>query len=215
MKLLLATLTLISSFSAQAALLTFEAGNQQNSGVVLNKSASVNSSKGPVKLELLGAGLRTKTILVAEAKIYVAQIFSDNKAGFVRSENEALSSLVKNSNGVALKLDLLRTLTSATLASSLKEALQANGHAIDAELTQLLTIVEKSAAATSGKSISMLVVKDPKSGKVNFYYEDTEGKEQSFTGSADLMSKVLSIWLGKAADDGLAALKTQLLKTVY
>lgn len=216
MKQILFALAMASSVFAQAALLTYEAGPQSNNGIVLNKTASVNDSKGTptaVKMDLLGAGLRTKTVLVVEAKVYVAQLFSDNKAAFTRTDADALSSLVKNSNRVALKLDLLRTLSSATLASSLKEAIVANGYAVDGEVSNLLALIEKSAEATSGKSITMMVAKD--GGKTNLYYEDTKGDVQSFVGSADLMTKVLSIWLGKSADDGLASLKGQLLKPVY
>lgn len=209
---------LVSSVFAQAALLTYEAGSQSLNGINLAKTAAINDANGApteAKLDLLGAGLRTKTVLVVEAKVYVAQLFADNKAGFNRDANGALTSLVQNSTRVGLKLDMLRTVSAASLVTSFKEALAANNVALDAELTSVLDLMQKSADATSGKSISLLMVKDAKANKTNLYYEDTKGQLKSAVASPELMGKILSIWLGKPADDGLAALKTQLLKPVY
>jgi len=215
-KLLLAVLLTVTT-GAQAALLTYEAGPKKLNDVVLNKSATVNDAAGKptaLKMDLLGAGLRTKTVLVVEAKVYTLQLFSDNKAGFSRDAN-ALASLVKNSNRVALKIDMLRTVSASSLSESLKEAIAANGYAIDAELTNVLALFSKSAEATQGKSISVLLAKDATTGKTNLYLEDTKGVLQSMVGSADLATKILSIWLGKPVDDGIAKLKTSLMSPVY
>ncbi|MEQ1722560.1 MAG: chalcone isomerase family protein [Pseudobdellovibrio sp.] len=219
MKKMLFTIVMVSSVFAQAALLTYEAGTQTLNGINLNKTAAINDSNGAptdLKMDLLGAGLRTKTVLVVEAKVYTAQLFSDNKAAYSRNSDTALTSLVTNSTRVALRLDMLRTVSASSLVTSFKEALDANNIALDAELTNVLDLMQKSADATSGKSITMLMVKDVKNGnKTNLYYEDTKGVLKSVTTSPELMGKILAIWLGKPADDGLAALKTQLLKAVY
>lgn len=217
-KMLFAFVMAAATFS-QASLLTYEAGSQVLNGVNLNKTAAINDAKGAptdVKLDILGAGLRTKTVLVVEAKVYVAQLFSDNKAAFNRDANAALASLVQNSSRIALKLDMLRTVSANSLVTSFKEALAANNISLDAELTNVLSLMQQSADATSGKSISLLLVKDSKnSNKTNLYYEDTKGELKSVVGTPELAGKILAIWLGKPADDGLAALKTQLLKPVY
>lgn len=217
MKKTLFAVILTLSTLAQAALLTYEAGPKKLNEVVLNKAAVVNDAAGKptaLRMDLLGAGLRTKTVLVVEAKVYTLQLFSDNKAGFSRDAN-ALTSLVKNSNRVALKLDMLRTVSASSLSGSLKDALTANGYAIDAELTNVLSIFEKSAEATQGKSVSVLLVKDTAKNKTNMYYEDTKGALQSMVGSPELMTKILAIWLGTPVDDGIAKLKTSLLAPVY
>ncbi len=214
MKKLLFTLAMTASVFAQASLLSYTAGDQKNGNVVLNKAAAINDDKGAptaATMDLLSAGLRTKTVLVVEAKIYVAQLFSDNKAAYSR-DDKALASLAGASR-VALRIDMLRTLTAGTLSASLKEALIANGYTIDGELANLISLIEKNADATTGKAITLLMVKS--GGKTNLYYEDTKGVVSSFVGSADLVTKVMSIWLGTPADDGLAKLKTQLLKPVY
>ena len=215
MKTTLFALILTVATLAQASLLSYEAGDKALNGVVLQKSAVVNDGAGKptaFKMDLLGAGLRIKTVVVVEAKVYTLQLFSDNKSGFSRDAN-ALSSVVKNSNRVALKLDMLRTVSASSLSDSLKEALGANGYAIDAELTNVLAIFGKSAELTQGKSVSVLLAKD--NGKTNLYYEDTTGKLQSMVGSPELMTKILSIWLGKSADSGLEKLKAALLVPQY
>lgn len=214
MKKILFSIVMTASLLSQAALLTYEAGDKKLNDVVLNKTASVVDAAGKTtaKLDLLGAGLRVKTVLVVEAKVYTLQLFSDNKAAFKRDAT-ALNSLVANSSKVALKLDMLRTVTASSLSDSLKEALAANGFAIDSELTNVLAIFSKSAEATQGKSISVLLAKD--NGKTNLYFEDTKGALQSMVGSPELMNKVLAIWLGKPVDAGVEKLKAALLVPVY
>jgi len=216
MKKMLFALVMASSVLAQAALLTFEDGAKVLNGVNLKATATLNDKDGrptPLKLEILGAGLRTKQVLIAEVKVYVAQLFSDNKAGFSRDANTGLSTLVQSSSRVALKLDMLRTVSAASLVASFKDALAANNYALDAELTNALGLMEKGADATSGKSITLLMTKD--GGKTNLYYEDTKGVTVSMSASPEMMKKIMSIWLGKPVDDGLDALKTQMLKPVY
>ena len=215
MKSLIFAMTLASAVFAQAALLSFEPGNLQIDGVVLNKTATINNQDGTpsaLKMDLLGAGLRSKTVLFVAAKVYVLEIFSDNKGAFARNE-KAVESIATNSNIVALKISMLRTVSAATLATSFREAIQANGYVIDGELTNLLNLVEQSADGIQGKSVSLLMKKSGTA--LNVYYEDTNGQLKSFVGTQSIMTKILSIWLGKPADSGLQTLKTQLLKPVY
>lgn len=216
MKKMILAMFLFSALTAQAALVTFEPGTLQLEGVNLNKTVAINDDKGAptsIKLDLLGAGLRTKTVLFVAAKVYVLQLFSDSKATFSR-DNNAISSLVQNSKSIALKISMLRTTSASTLSVSFKEALQANGFAMDNDLTSVLSIIENGADGLQGKDLVMLMIKG-QDGKINLYYEDAKGALKSFSGSSELMTKILSIWLGKPADDGLGKLKTQLLNPVY
>lgn len=201
---------------SQAALLNYENGVKSMNGVNLKKSAKIldrNGQPTDLKMDLLGAGLRQKTILVATTKVYVAQLFSDNKAAFNRDANLALTSLIQSSNRIALRIDMLRTVSSSSLVDSFKEALAANNISLDSDLNNALNLMEKAADGVAGKSITLLMAKD--NNKTNLYYEDTNGDVKSMMGSADMMLKIMSIWLGQPADDGLAELKTQLLKPVY
>ena len=217
MKKTLFALTLVTSIFAQAALMTFEPGTLQLEGVNLNKTATVNDAQGrpsALKLDLLGAGLRNKTVfLIGSVKVYIAQLFSDNKGAYARDE-KALASLVANSKEVSLKISMLRTVVASELAVSFRTALQKNNYAISGELQTLLGIVENSADGVQGKSLTLLMVKAA-DGKTNVYYEDTSGAQKSFVGSAEIMTKIMSIWLGVPADDGLTQLKKQLLNPVY
>ena len=211
------SLIMLITVSAQASLLSYTAGDKTNSGIVLNKSAAINDAAGKpsaLTMDLLGAGLRSKRVLIVDAKVYVAQLFSDNKDGFSRDAG-ALQSLVQNSTRVALKIDMLRTVTAVDLANSFKEALTANKIVIDAEMTSILALFSKSADAASGKSLTVLMVKDAKNVKTNMYYEDAAGKTQSLVGSPEVMLKIMSIWLGTPADSGLEKLKASLLTKVY
>ena len=52
-------------------------------------------------------------------------------------------------------------------------------------------------------------------GKTNVYYEDTKGAQKTLSVSTDVMTKIMSIWLGIPADDGLKKCKESLLKPVY
>lgn len=215
MKKMLFAIVLGSSVFAQAALLTFEQGTKTIEGINVNKTAAVNDDKGTptaLKLNVLGAGLRSKTVLFVAAKVYVAQLFSD-AAKFDRAPDKALASLVSNSSFVALKISMLRTVSASALSVSFREALQANGYAIEGEVAQLLSVVEKAADGTQGKTITLLLKKVD--NKTNVYFEDTAGKVHSFQGSAEIMTKIMAIWLGKAADPGLATLKTSLLAPAY
>jgi Chalcone isomerase-like len=214
-KMIFATALLLSTLG-QASLLTFEQGTMQLENVNLNKSAAINDQKGQpttLKMDLLGAGLRSKTVLFVAAKVYIAQLFSDNKAAFSRDAN-ALKSLVDNSKSVALKISMLRTVSASSLSVSFKEALTANGYAIDSDLSAMLAIVEKGADGIQGKDLTMMMIKGT-DGKISVYYEDAKGATQSFVGQADVMTKIMSIWLGTPADGGLKTLKENLIKPVY
>ena len=217
MKLFLFAIAFASAVTAQSALLSYEPGPKNLAAVTLNKTATINDAKGAptnLKMDLLSAGIRSKTVLVVEAKVYVLQLFSDNKSGFVR-DSSALASLVKNSTRVALKIDMLRTVSASALAESFKEALEANGYTIDAELTNILGLFSKSADAAQGKTLTLLMTKDTAKNKTNIYYEDAKGTLQSLVVSPEVMTKIMSIWLGTPADSGLEKLKVELLKPVY
>jgi hypothetical protein len=214
-KIIFATVLALSTM-AEAYLLTFEQGTLQLESINLNKSAAINDQNGTattLKMDLLGAGLRSKTVLFVSAKVYVAQLFSDNKTAFSRDVN-ALKSLVDNSKSVALKISLLRTVSASSLAVSFKEALAANGFTIDTDLSAMLSIVEKGADGIQGKDLTLLMIKG-QDGKISVYYEDTKGAVKSFVGSNEVMTKIMSIWLGTPADSGLKTLKEALIKPVY
>lgn len=110
---------------------------------------------------------------------------------------------------------MLRTIDAPALAVSFKEAIQANGYAIDAEIQKLLKVVETGADGIQGKDLLLVLSKTSDAKTVLFQYQDSKNQVVSLNTDIASLSKVLSIWLGKPADSGLATLKEQLLKPVY
>jgi hypothetical protein len=216
MKNIIFSIALLFGITSQASLLTYEAGPSKIESVNLNKTATINIENKPegAKMEILGAGTRNKKVLFVNAKVYVLQIFSDNKAGFARDAG-ALTSLVSNSSNVALKISMLRTVDAASLATSFSEALAANGYKVEGELKQLISVIQNGASGDQGKNLSLVLSKDVDPAFVNFSYEDSQGKIQTLKVGSLAMTQVLSIWLGKPADSGLEALKASLLNPVY
>ncbi len=211
MKKIIFSLLMSMSLVSQAALVSFDKGAKDIEGVNLNNSATMADGS---KLDLLGAGLRVKKVLFVNAKVYVLQLFSDNKTGFAHDAG-ALTSLATGAQTVVLKISMLRTVEASSLATSFQEALDANGYTIDEELKKVLAVIENGADGIQGKDLTLLLTKNADPSKVDFHYEDAEGKQQNLTASESVMTKVLSIWLGIPADKGLENLKSQLLNPVY
>lgn len=216
-KLLVASLFAFVSITAQADLLKFTPGSLELSDVNLNKSAVVLDQKGQptaTQVELLGAGVRNKIMLI-KIPVYVAQLFSNAKAGYVRDEEQALSSLTTSATTVVLKISMLRDVDAATLAESFSDALAANDLNVEeGELHDVLSIIENAADADEGTEIVMLMQKNT-DGSVTLSMQDASGDVKSYTGSQALMHDIMSIWLGVPADKGLEKLKSTLLNPVY
>lgn len=210
-KHLIALLISFTTLTSQADILSFDSGTKSIEGVTLNKSATTSNG---TKLDLIGAGLRNKRVLIVNAKVYVIQIFSNNKNGFSR-DAAALSSLVGNSSSVALKITMLRTVEASSLAVSFKEAIEANNYTIDSEVSKLLNVVESGADGLQGHSLLLLLEKTTDPTKVNFSYQDANNAVKKLTTESSSLTKVLSIWLGIPADKGLAETKSQLLQPIY
>ena len=209
---LLGSLVLFVGLTATAApYLTLTAGNKQLEGITLNQAAQVTGSDA--KMSLIGAGLRAKTVLFVPAKVYVAELFSNEATKYSR-DNNALKSL-ETATVTAVRLTFLRGVDAATVASSYREALAANSVNLkDAAISQFLANVEAGGDAANGKSFVMLLIQT-KEGGTNLYYEDTNGKQSVVQGPRALQQQILSIWLGASADSGLEKLKKSLLQPVY
>ena len=211
MKSIIGSFVLLVGLSANAGLLTLTAGNKQLEGVTLNQSAQITGSES--KMSLIGAGLRSKTVLFVATKVYVAELFSNEAAKYSR-DNNALKSL-ETATVTAVRLTFLRGVDAATVASSYREALAANSVNLkDPAIVAFLNNVEAGGDAANGKSFVILLIQT-KEGGTNLYYEDTNGKQSVVQGPRALQQQILSIWLGASADAGLEKLKKSLLQPVY
>lgn len=209
--IILGSLALLIGLSANAGLLTLTGGNKQIEGVTLNQTAQVTGSD--VRMSLVGAGLRSKTVLFVPAKVYVTELFTNEASKYSR-DNNALKSL-EAASVTAIRLTFLRGVDAATVASSYREALVVNNVNLkDPSIVTFLSNVEKGGDASAGKSFVMLLILT-KDGGTKLYYEDTKDQVSVIDGPRSLQQNVLSIWLGQSADAGLEKLKKSLLQPVY
>lgn len=212
----LSTLFLSLAFLSQVAsagVLSLEDGNRTIEGVNIAKSASIalTGTTSVDKLDYIGAGLRTKKVLVANVKVYVAQIFLDNAGKFVRTTAGAVKSLSDMKSG-AIHLTFLRSVDAPTVQVSFRDALDANNVDLKNKgIVAFLAAVNDGADAQSGKSMNISLKKD-NAGVVTVVYENTSGVEKTITGDETLFNGILSIWLGEPADSGLQTLRAAILK---
>ncbi|QLY27104.1 chalcone isomerase family protein [Bdellovibrio sp. KM01] len=207
--IILSLITSALSFSANAALLKTEAGNQKMEKIALSPSATTNVDGEDVKLTEVGAGLRAKKVVFVNVKVYVGELYVADLAKFKKAD--ALASL-KDQKAVAIQLHFLRAVDGENVQKSFKEALTANAVSLDdASLKQFLDAVSKGGEAKEGKALTILGSR-MKDGSEKISYETTAGTVTEIKGSSGLIEKVFSIWLGKPADDGVAELKKSLLK---
>ena len=212
MKCIIATLIpLMMVQSAFAALLTPEGTGPSIEKIHLPSAATVTSEGESLKLASVGAGLRTKKVVFVNVKVYAGQLFVSDLATFKRSESDALTSL-QGQKAVAMQMHFLRDVDADNVQKSFKEALRANSVNTDeVSVKEFLEVVSKGGEAEEGKALTVLGAK-MKDGSEMLSYETTSGQTSQIKGSAGLIEKIFSIWLGKSSDDGVAQLKKSILK---
>lgn len=204
-------ISLLLCAQASAALLTNEGSKGKLDGVSLSTSSSTNVEGETIKLSQIGAGLRAKKVVFVNVKVYVGELFVSTPEKFKKSESEALASL-KDQKVVAIQLHFLRSVDADNVQKSFKEALKTNGVNLDdASVKQFLDSVAQGGEAKEGKALTVLGAK-LKDGTEEVIYETTSGNVSSIKGPAGFVDKVFSIWFGKSADDGVAHLKSAILK---
>lgn len=198
---------------ASAGVLTLEPGTKTVEGVNVAKSATLSlpGTAEATKLDFIGVGVRQKKVLVANVKVYVAQIFLDNAGKFVRTEEGAIPSL-KDMKAAAVQLTFLRNVDAPTVQVSFRDAFDAND--VDMKNTGVqafLSAVKEGADAKEGKAMKMSLKKED-NGSVTVVYENTSGAEKTIKGDEALFNAILSIWIGEPADAGLEVLRASILK---
>ncbi|MGE5085705.1 MAG: hypothetical protein ACM3MG_05345 [Bacillota bacterium] len=201
--------TLLLSINASAALLTNEASSNKLEKVVLSSAATYNLENEPVKLSEVGAGLRAKKVVFVNIKVYIGELFASDLSKF--NKENPLPSL-KDQKAVAIQLHFLRSVDAENVQKSFKEALKANDINLDdVSIKQFLDAVAKGGESKDGKTLTIVGAK-LKNGSEQISYETTSGITTEIKGTAGLVEKIFSIWLGKPADDGVAHLKKSILK---
>lgn len=195
---------------ASASVLSIEKGSRTIEGVSIGHSATLTMpGSGAEKLDYIGAGLRSKKVLVTWVKVYVAQIFMDNAGKFVRTNSGAMKSVEDMKSG-AIRLTFLRGVDAATVQTSFKDAFNVNGIDVNNKgVADFLDAVKAGADAKDGKSMNISLKRN--AGAVSVVYENTNGVEKTIKGDNLLFNAIMSIWLGTPADSGLANLKASIL----
>jgi hypothetical protein len=212
MKLLsMIVLALAIAGEANADLLTLTPTNDKLEGVSLSSGATANVSGKSVPVTTVGSGLRVKEIFIP-IKTYVAQLMVSDAGRFVKTADGALPSM-DNQKAVAVYLSFLVNAPNRELVQSISDSLSANGISTsDPDVVEILDKVRSVGNFNKGNSIAIVMTKNPE-GTNTVYFENSSSKAGSqFTGSKDLIHKIMSCWLGTPADDGLADLKASLLK---
>jgi hypothetical protein len=170
-------------------------------GLDVFPSAQVNGEDGrptPLGLTLLGAGVRSHTVMVVAGVGYLVQLYADNPAAFHRSPELGLASLM-SSTRIAVRLDFMRNggigLAEA-IAEGVRDSALAHGYPDDAELARVRLAFAAAADGKEGKSAVLLLMRDAVIARTNFYLHDAQGALQSFQGSERLCMKVLCHWIG-------------------
>lgn len=202
-------LVLVNSL-AFANVLTLEGEDKTIEGVKIAKSGVIENEGQKYPVGLVGAGLRAKKVLIANVKVYVAQLLASDPTKFVRAETEALHSL-ENMQGVAIQMLFLRTVEAEKVQVSFQDALIANQADLKAlYIKEFLNAVAKGGDAVEGKTLTVVALKNT-DGTETVIYENSAGQAQKINGPVGFSTQVLSIWMGKAADTGVAALKSQII----
>lgn len=211
MKFVSAILISALAFSAQAGILSQVSSGKKIETVETAKSATLSVNKQDISLEIVGAGLRSKKVVIANVKVYVAQLLSSDASKFVNNEAGALKSL-DDSRTTAITLTFLRTVDAPTVQQSFKDALKANNVDMNEKaVADFLAAVNQSGDALEKKTLTIATQKNA-DGSETLYYEGTNGKLSQIEGSKGLTSKIMSIWLGNPADSGVAALKADIVR---
>lgn len=202
--------TLALGLSANASLLKLTPGQKSNNGVTISTGGTATVDGQSIDLTTVGSGLRNKKVLLANVKVYVAQLLVSKPNSFVHKDDEALKSL-DDSDTVAMQLYFLRSVDADKVKVSFRDAFDANKVDVnDAAIKALLNAVASGGDATANGTLTFVGHKHS-DGSETLVYEDTAGKQTVIKGDKGLTHDVFSMWLGNPDDDGVAALKTSLV----
>lgn len=196
---------------ANADLLTLTPTNDKLEGVSLSSGATANVNGKSFKVTTVGSGLRVKEIFIP-IKTYVAQLMVSDTGRYVKTAEGALPSM-DNQGVVAVYLSFLVNAPNRELVQSISDSFAANGiSSNDPDAAEVLDKVRSVGNFNKGFSIAIAMTKNPDGTNTVFFENSSTKAGSQFTGSKDLIHKIMSCWLGTPADDGLADLKTSLLK---
>lgn len=209
LKLVSLVLFLVGSISL-AGVLKKELGINEIENIKLTKSASVSYQDKNYNLKMVGAGLRTKKVLMINVNVYVAEFFVSEEAQIEKKQDKILDSLAK-ANAAVMQLTFLRDVDGEKVESSFKDALAANKADLnDQAIKTILEKVAKSGEVKKGQTLTFASFKNTDSSEV-VIFEPAMGEATQVKGN-NIIKPIFSMWLGESADSGVKKLKESLLK---
>lgn len=199
-KILLLT-GLLTSFQNSTAF-----AQSQLEGVTLS---TTGLTKDGQKLQYVGAGLRNKKVILVNVRVYVGEFFIADTTKFQKTNP---LKTVSESSPALIQLHFLRDVDAEKVQTSFKDALEANKVDLKKpEIQKFLDAVKTGGEAKSGKMLSIMGA-NKSDGSETIIYEDSSSKATTVSGGAGFIQDIFSIWLGTPSDDGVAKLKSEILK---
>jgi hypothetical protein len=142
--------------------------------------------------------------------VYVAELFSSDATHFDRTANGAVDSPNAAGATTALTLSFVRGVSMSDILSAFEDGFNANKvDQNDSDVQNFLNVVKAGGDALNGKKMTIVGERLPDGDHLIF--ESTSGYTKEIVGKDGFVKNVFAIWLGAAADSGLATLKTDLL----
>lgn len=206
------TLALFSLFipsTGFSATISLQPSGKKIENVEIAKSAVTNVEGRSAAMDLVGAGIRKKTLF--NVKVYVAQVFVDQLDKFTRKEDRALDS-TDQMNTVAVHLTFLRNVGAKDVMNAYLDSLDANDVDTDSqEIQDLLNAVKQGGDAPDGSTMILIGERLPNGGEA-ITYESPVGTITTIHGKTGFVHAMLSIWLGETTDSHLANLKQEIIQ---
>lgn len=180
-------------------------------GVNLSGSVTTSVEGRTSELKLFGAALRQKTIVVIPVNVYVVQIYGNDPAKMARTNDGVLAS-IDSQQTVAVTLTFRRDVDAEQIQTAFQDGFDANG--VDQTSNQIAGLLDaalKSDVAKNGK-VMTFVCEKLADGTTAVTFEGTQGNPVTIHGDKNFIHQVMTLWLGVAADNGLEAMKKDILR---
>lgn len=175
-------------------------------GVPLSSSGLTKEGQS---LQFVGAGLRSKKVFMVQVKVYVGELLAGTPTQLKKTD--PLATLTAAAP-VLIRLHFLRGVEGEKVQSSFKEALVANKVDLQKpEIQRFLNAVRSGGEVKKSGIFSIYGAKKADGTEV-IIYEDANAKATTIEGGAGFLKEIFAIWLGTPSDEGVAKLKTELLK---
>jgi hypothetical protein len=202
---------LLSHSLAWGGILTSKLGDQSIEGVKLAKEVTLESKVKNQVLKPYLSGIRKKKIAFFWAKVYVGQIFTTGSPTIPPKTIEEAYAFLSTQPLTVISMTFLRDIPVKRLMEAFEDSLEKNGSDPKSEnLKPFFKILEKGGEAKDTQTTT-IVFEQPGDGSEYVTYENGKGEIQRLSLEKGMVTKLLSIWVGKPSDSGMERLHQQFL----